>query len=397
MADLTAIHCDPTLEAVDRALEAREAAQEERPYLGMSSIGRECERALWYAFRWAWREAFDAQTLRRFEDGHRGEDLMASRLRLVEGIALQTVDPTTGRQLGHSDHGGHFRGHMDGRIQGLLQAPRTPHVWEHKCVGEKKFAALQKAVAEHGEKQALAAWDPVYFAQAQLYMHYSGLHRHYLTCSSAGERDTIGVRTLYDPTAAARLVARAERIVRAQEPPPRVSEKPEFYLCRWCAYSDICHGDTIPRAQCRTCCHATPELRGDGRWSCAKWGDDIPLEFQRTGCEEHLFIPALIKAEAVDASEPENWIRYRAGDSEFTNGGEGFASAELAGQPLSIVTDPGVAAIKKPSAPSWRRQPDPSQSDSSAPGSAAASAGTSNVTGSDPAQASAAAVWRAKA
>ena len=88
---------DPTLVAVDAAIELRGNAEQHRPYLGMSAIGRACSRALWYGFRWCSPNTFDAATLKRFEDGHRGEDIQADRLRLVEGIELLTIDPRTGR------------------------------------------------------------------------------------------------------------------------------------------------------------------------------------------------------------------------------------------------------------------------------------------------------------
>jgi hypothetical protein len=173
---------DPTLEAADQTLEARDNAEPLRPYLGMSEIGRLCRRGLWLRFRWCAQPTFDAATLKRFEDGHRGEALQAECLQRMAGIILLTADPRTGQQFECRDLGGHFQGHLDGTILGLRQAPKTWHVWEHKQVDEKKQRALEKAKREHGEKPTLAAWDGVYYAQAVLYMDYSDLTRHYLTC-----------------------------------------------------------------------------------------------------------------------------------------------------------------------------------------------------------------------
>src|SRR5215467_2698543 len=89
---------DPTLEAVDRAIEA---GQEMRlsNRLGASQIGNPCERALWYGFRWATLPQRDAGTLKRFEDGHEGEAQMAARLRAISSIEIHTVDPDTGHQF----------------------------------------------------------------------------------------------------------------------------------------------------------------------------------------------------------------------------------------------------------------------------------------------------------
>ena len=40
----------------------------------------------------------DADTLKRFADGHASEDIMAARLRQTPGVTLITLDPETGRQ-----------------------------------------------------------------------------------------------------------------------------------------------------------------------------------------------------------------------------------------------------------------------------------------------------------
>jgi hypothetical protein len=318
MAELPDLHRDPTLEAVDAAIEAAQDRYR-RGYLGMSALGRPCERELWYGFRWCSEVAFNAATLKRFADGHHGEDLQAARLRMVDGIELHTHDQDGG-QFGFYDLGGHLSGHMDGAVLGLLQAPKTWHVWEHKQVDEKKQRALEKAKRELGEKAALAAWDETYHAQAQLYMHFSGMTRHYLTCSTPGGRHTVGVRTDYHAPAAWRLLKRAERIVRAAEPPPRISDDPDFYICRWCDHREICHEGKVAAVSCRSCVHATPELDGDRRWSCARWKKGLSPAEQRDGCELHLLIPALVPRRVVDADPEENSITYEGG---LKNGGLG--------------------------------------------------------------------------
>ena len=233
---------DPTLEAIDRAIEARARREARRTYLGISSIGHPCGRKLWYGLHTENREVFDAETLYRFEDGHRGEDLMAERLRMVAGITLMTIDPDTGRQFRFEDHAGQFAGHPDGVILGLLQAPKTYHLWEHKQVGEKKQAELVKLKAKHGEKSALRHWNIVYYGQAICYLHYAQLDRHYLTCSTPGGRKTVSVRTDADPVHALGLIDKAKRIIEARAPLARLSNDPSWHECRFCGHHSICHG-----------------------------------------------------------------------------------------------------------------------------------------------------------
>jgi hypothetical protein len=249
---------------------------------------------LWLRFRWAGIEKFSAKSIRAIQDGFAGEDVQAARLRQVKGVALYTHDDA-GRQFGVEALGGHLRGHLDGVATGLLQAPKTPHVWEHKQVNEAKFKALQKAIETHGEKDALEHWDAVYFAQGQLYMKHMRLHRHYLTVCSPGGRDTVSVRTEYQAAKAQAIEDRAEGIIFADSPPDRISDDAAFYLCKWCSFHSLCHGTDAANVSCRTCAHVTPER--NGTWTCAKNDCDVvPIEFQRVGCDEHRYIPRLIES-----------------------------------------------------------------------------------------------------
>jgi hypothetical protein len=310
---------DPTLAAADRALEERALRDKARPYLGMSAIGHSCERNLWYIFRWAAQARFSADALKRFADGHATEDVQAQRLRLVEGVTLWTVDPETGQQFGYTDLDGHFRGHKDGVIAGLLQAPKTVHIWEHKAVNDDKLAKLEKLKAELGEKQALAKWDPVYYAQAVLYMHYSGLDRHYLTASSPGCRRTVSCRTEANPEMALRLIAKADRIIYGDRPPARLSNDPSWFECRWCSNLGICHEGMFADRNCRTCLWATPAAGGD--WRCGRFDYALSDDEQRRGCDDHRFIPELVPGEQIDAAEDAAWIEYRLRDgSTFIDG-----------------------------------------------------------------------------
>lgn len=341
---------DPTLEAVNRAIESRDNGSLGRPYLGMSQIGNACRRMLWLSFRWCTPAAFDAATLKRFEDGHRTEDLEAVRLRLVEGVELHTVDPATGRQFGVADHGGHFRGHLDGAIRGLIQAPKTWHVWECKSVNEKKQAELAKAKQEHGEKDALEAWDETYFAQAQCYLHYTGMTRHYLTCTTPGGRHTISVRTEYQQAKALHYIGRALSVIQAPEPLERISNDPAYYLCKWCGHHDACHGQRLVSVTCRTCCHATPEMDGDGRWTCARHKKDLSVKDQQAACPDHVYIPALVShSEMTDASEAENWVEYKvkATGKTYRNGAQYWSSQELQVTDPAMIGEPVVEELRQ--------------------------------------------------
>ena len=233
---------DPTLQAMYKHIEETQHKNEKRDYLGASLIGNECARQIWYQYNGYEQEPFSAETLMNFEDGHRTEDLTAERLRMVEGVDLVTHGDD-GKQLGFKALGGKFKGHYDGIITGILQAPKTKHIWEAKASGEKKWNEFTKLKNTVDDKKILQNWNTNYYVQANLYMHYEQIDRHYLTLSYAGGRKYQSCRTEYDPAVAARAIDRADKIINATQAPPRLSEKPDFWICRWCNFKDECHGN----------------------------------------------------------------------------------------------------------------------------------------------------------
>jgi len=315
-----AVHSDPTLEAMDKAIE-QEQDTKPRNYLGLSSWADDCARKLWYRFRWVSPEVFAADTLRKFADGHRTEDVRADDLRKVPSLELHTHGPD-GKQFGVTTWAGHVRGHMDGAILGIVQAPNTWHVWEHKTCDEKVVKDLERCIEKHGEKDALQNWNTTYFGQAQGYMGLTGMKRHYMTVDSAGGRRTVSVRTDYQPKIYDALHRRAGQIVSSPVPLEKLSDDPSFYKCKWCNFGDICHGDALPKVSCRTCIHATPLTDGydEAAWFCEKHNRDMLDTYtQEKACRDHRFIPPLVHAEVDAADEKGAWIRYKSGEQTFMN------------------------------------------------------------------------------
>lgn len=320
----------PTVAAIYAAYE-RDADTQNRPHLGASLIGRECARALWYDFRWCGTTRHPGRLLRLFERGQNEEAVFVANLRAA-GVTVFDVNPETGGQFRFSDVGGHFGGSMDACALGILEAPKTWHVCEFKTSSSKLFAKLVKEGVEKAK--------PEHAAQMQCYMHWSGMERAFYLCVNKDTDELYSERLHYDPVTALKLIGKAQRIITADEPPVRISERPDWYQCQWCDHRAICHQEpnapAIPAVSCRSCAHATPELDGDARWSCARFGCDLSVEAQRRGseCPRHVFIPALMPWPAVDADEAEGWVEYQTPDGRtIRNGPTGYASREIAAAP----------------------------------------------------------------
>jgi len=80
---------------------------------------------------------------------------------------------------------------------------------------------------------------------------------------------------------------RMEQIIDAAEPPPRISNNPTWYECKWCEHHPVCHMKAEPLRNCRTCAHSTPV--NDGEWLCERpgVGEIIPKKIIKIGCTDY--------------------------------------------------------------------------------------------------------------
>jgi hypothetical protein len=284
-----------------------------RPHLGASLIGHQCERYLWNTFRWVDKKKFEGRLLRLFETGQNEEARMAKNLRRI-GIDLHTETPD-GKQWRVSDIGGHFGGSLDGAGKGFPEAPKTWAVWECKTSNTKGFKELLA--------KGLQSAKPQHYAQVTCYMGYTGMDRAMYTCVCKETDEIFTEWVHFDPVEFAQLKARAERVIRAAEPPMKISNDPSWFVCKFCSFHEHCHGDTAPAVNCRTCSHSTPEMDGDARWSCAIQGHgalDVPTSIQRTGCSQHRIIPILLQNFATQKDFVNGDVVYSTPHGDFANG-----------------------------------------------------------------------------
>jgi len=290
---------------VDAILAAYEEAQCDgfREHLGASLIGKSCERALWYDFRWATLSRHSGRILRLFETGQREEERLVRNLRATGATVLE-VDPATGRQFRVEAHGGHFGGSLDGIALGLREAPKTWHVLEFKTHSAKSFNQL---VAK-----GVVASKPQHAAQMQIYMHLLGLTRAFYLAVCKDNDALYAERVEADPAEADRLLAKAGRIIDAARPPSRISEDPAWFECRMCSHHALCHGGQNAAVNCRTCLHSTAV---EGGWHCVRHDRMLGSTDQRLACGKHLFIPDLVAGDVVDASD--DLVTYRMRDGSI--------------------------------------------------------------------------------
>lgn len=237
-----------------------------RPHLGASIIGKDCQREIWYSFRWFRKPQFNGRMLRLFETGQLAEDRICKEL---EGIGI-----TVHSRQKYITILPHFSGSIDGIGVGFSES-KGPHILEFKTHNAKSFALLDKGVKEA---------KPQHYVQMQAYMGGLGIDRAYYIAVNKDTDELYAERVKYDATMYDSIKYKAESIISATASPDRIEENPARFACRFCDYKNICHGSEVPERNCRTCVSGVFCSEG---FYCSRHSGLVPVEFQREGCENY--------------------------------------------------------------------------------------------------------------
>jgi len=257
--------------------------EEFRTHLGASLIGRNCDRKLWYSFRWATSKQFDGRMLRLFNRGHLEEPRMVALLKMIGCEVWQHT--TDGKQFRITGHRGHFGGSLDAVVEGIPDLPANEVcLAEFKTHGEKSFTKLIEAGV------TAAKWE--HFVQQQMYMAYYDL-KWSLYMAVNKNTDALHAELVqFDPIIYGKYAKRAIFVIEAITPPKRINESPSWFGCKFCDHKEVCHKPGVPPARnCRTCLHS--RVGDKGEWFCVEpWlseFDNAPLspDWQRKGCDRY--------------------------------------------------------------------------------------------------------------
>jgi hypothetical protein len=269
------------------------------PFIRASKAYHECARSLWYDYRWASQgDSWSARMLRLFQTGHIEEERIVSDLTMA---GLRVFD-----QQAEINIDGWISGHIDGKVTGVLEAPKSVHILECKSANDKSFAAIKAKRVARGK--------PEHWLQMQLYMMGTGLKRalYYLVNKDTDEEHVERVK--FDAEAANRAVARLVGIAEAPRPPGKFRDDATKPPCLFCRHKAVCHQGAQARANCRTCLHSSPQPGGN--WHCERWGHVLTPEEQAAGCEAHLYVPDLVAGEQIDADPVAGTVTYRLPSGE---------------------------------------------------------------------------------
>lgn len=285
--------------------------------IGMSSAAHNCWRRIWYDLHWAdGVPQFNAQVLRIFETGNIYEDRLLDWLEAAEGVRVKRFEDN-GKQMRAVLADGFLRGYLDGRVLGLPEAPKTPHVVECKSHNDKSF----KEVMKKGVKTA----KPDHYAQMQAYMQATGDKRALYLAVNKNDDHIYTERIEHDVEYCIQLEEKCRAIAKSSEAPPPLHKDPDSrgaLDCMFCNHKTMCKGETFPKTTtCRTCAFVTKIPDGNATWHCDRFDKPLSYNDQKEGCGAHLYNPDLIPGEVVKYDDEKHTIEYKLNDGRtWTDG-----------------------------------------------------------------------------
>lgn len=300
-------------------------AEEEgfRSHLGASFIGRECERMLWYNFRWVSKVKFSGRMQRLFNRGHLEEGRMIALL-LTIGAEVYQQDEN-GKQFRISYFGGHYGGSGDGVVLNIPDVPAgMPVVGEYKTHNDKSFKKLAGTnwddfhesiingkMDVHFTGVGVKEAKPEHWVQMQAYMRKMGIATALYLAVNKNDDHIYAELVYLDSAVADSYVERASRVIPIHVPPPMINKSLGWYGCKFCDYKPVCKQGYEPARNCRTCQFSEPNME-TGTWTCenkdrqmqmlfgpkpgvSEPGETFTLtkERQLTGCDLYLKLNAL--------------------------------------------------------------------------------------------------------
>jgi hypothetical protein len=218
--------------AINTLIEQAEPREQNvRQYLGASAIGGECLRRIQYD--WLCDAEHRSQTRDIFRRGHLIEELSRQHF-ICTGFEFAPPE-----RLAFAAAGGLFRGHADGIIVAgpALPGAGYPCLWEHKCLGQKGWRAL--------ERDGLLKAYPGYAAQVWVYQAYLEVAEHpaIFTAVNANAMERLHLLVPFDAERAQAWSDRAVTVIKATAAGkllPRGFNDRDDWRCKMCSHRERC-------------------------------------------------------------------------------------------------------------------------------------------------------------
>ncbi len=216
------------LKIVDQAIQ-KNHLEEFRPYIGASSIGNQCYRAIYYGLHNQKKSDIEPKLIRTFAIGKRLETMIYDYL-ILAGFTVEIPTQSNDFLYVVDDEFKFFSGHMDGivyftDIQKLVLELKTAKAEEYK-----KFCDL-----------GLKGWSQTYYSQVQAYMGMSKINHCIFIVLNKNTGDWSCEIIEFDRMFYEELKTKAYMIYNAEHEPERINKNPSYWICQRCFYKETCH------------------------------------------------------------------------------------------------------------------------------------------------------------
>jgi len=210
------------------ALRQRSLNEPKRDYLGVSALGDECSRKLWFKYHEGEKATkVEPRIQAIFDMGHLIEKYVLDLL-ISTGMSVFDKDED-GKQF-EAFYGSVIKGHIDGVIKGIPESDK-PHLLEIKSMNDTNFSKLRENI-EHS--------FPHYWVQMQCYMFLFKLERGLFVAMNKDNCEFYTERVKLDPIVAESYLKKGVEIVNmGMAPSPHYPSK-TFFKCRYCEFNEHC-------------------------------------------------------------------------------------------------------------------------------------------------------------
>lgn len=247
-------------------IDNNEIYENPRSYIGYSSAGQACDRAIWYKFHWVKKRTISARLQRIFSTGHIMEEHMIKSLESIGIIVTDEQKEVVGPH-------GHIKGHIDGLCTGVPGNEKEIHLVEFKTANDKRFKNMQKIGIKRAEKG--------YYGQAQAYMGKLELKTTFFMVYNKNDSSYYIEIIPFDLPAFERLENKLLTILYSEFPLDKIGTK-TWFECKFCDLYNVCHNNEPVNMNCRTCEYV--EIEDDGEWKCSLKAKTLSYFDQNEGC-----------------------------------------------------------------------------------------------------------------
>lgn len=243
-------HSDSFRRRTIDVLDGNSEIDRSRKYLGMSGVGGECLRAMQLNFYKVCFSEIPANLRRIFQMGHLIEKMVVDELIEIGMKVYGTQDEVIG-------FGGHWLGHIDGVILGLIENPDEEHLLEVKSMKNELFCKFQLLGLEKSH--------PVYYDQVMIYMHYKKLDKTFFIVMNKNTQLYATEIIEYDNDRAEELLEKTREVLLADKLFERIGTY-DSYVCQYCRSKEYCFGKIEINPNCRNC--DLLDILPEGKFEC---------------------------------------------------------------------------------------------------------------------------------